>query len=64
MAEPQYPFTMWRWRIYDSVTQRRITTRYHMTESDALAKDPTAEKAPGTEMVIERPLETRNWSPR
>lgn len=52
VAEPTYPFSMWRWRLDDDVTQRRITTRYHMTEAEALAKDPKAEKVPGTEMVI------------
>lgn len=55
MDEPTYPFTMWRWRVYDDVTQRRIITSYLMTEADALATDPKAEKVAGTERVITGP---------
>jgi hypothetical protein len=54
VAGPTYPFSIWRWRVYDDVTQRRITTRYHMTEEEAYERHPDAEKVPGSEMVIER----------
>lgn len=53
--ETTYPFTMWRWRILDPVRKRRFTTSYLMTEAEALAKDPTAEKAPDTARVITGP---------
>lgn len=53
MGEPTYPFTMWRWRVYDDVTKRRITTRYHMTEEEARARHGVdAVKMAGSEKVI------------
>ena len=39
---------LWRWRITDD-RGRRIETRHRMTEADALAQDPTAERIDGTE---------------
>ena len=50
---PDYPFSMWRWRLKDQIGRR--FTSWHMTETDALAKDPQAERVPGTEMVIDGP---------
>ena len=44
---------LWRWRITDD-RGRRISTRHLMTEADALATDPTAERIPGTEEVRKR----------
>ena len=38
---------LWRWVITDD-TGRRRPTRHRMTEADALAQDPTAERLPGT----------------
>lgn len=55
MSDPPPPYpagmqtiTLWRWRITDD-RGRRIETRHRMTEADALAQDPTAERIPGTE---------------
>ena len=39
---------LWRWVITDPLSGRRGPTRYRMTEADALATDPTAERVPGT----------------
>lgn len=45
-----HTITLWRWHITDD-RGRRIETRHRMTEADALATDPTAERIPGTEDV-------------
>lgn len=55
MADPTYPFTMWRWTVTDELTKRRRATRYLMTEEEARKLDPTAEKVPGSERVITGP---------
>lgn len=39
---------MWRWLITDPATGRRRATRYRMTEADARATDPGAERVPGS----------------
>lgn len=39
--------TLWRWRITDD-RGRRVETRDRMTEADALATDPQAERIAGT----------------
>jgi hypothetical protein len=38
----------WRWVVTEEWSGRRIKTRHVMTEADALERDPTAEKIPGT----------------
>jgi hypothetical protein len=45
----------WRWRITDPSSGRRSTTRYRMTEADALATDPAAERVPGSLEVLTVP---------
>lgn len=45
----------WRWRILDPDRGRRYTPRCHMTEADALALDPTAERVDGTLQLLELP---------
>lgn len=49
-----YPFTMWRWRVYDPIRRRKYESHL-MREEEAHALDPKAEKVPGTEMVITGP---------
>jgi hypothetical protein len=46
----------WLW-IVDSETPpgKRIKTRYRMTEADALARDPTSVKVPGSCEIREIP---------
>lgn len=40
---------LWRWRVADPVRPgRTYVTRYVMTEEQALAKCPTAERVPGS----------------
>lgn len=39
---------LWRWLITDPATGRRRPTRHVMTEADALATDPGAERVPGS----------------
>lgn len=48
-----------RWRIHwgDKV----FRTRWHMTEEEARAKDPQAEKIPGTLMVITPPESSTHY---
>ena len=56
MSEPVYPLRKWRWRIADPTRPgRRYVTRHHMTEAEALATDPAAERVEHTLMVIEGP---------
>jgi hypothetical protein len=43
----------WRWRVTDPASGRRYVTRHHMTEADALATDPAAERVEGTLQVLE-----------
>ena len=47
--------TLYRWRIRDEVTGRMRTTRHHMTEADALARHPEAERLDDTREVREVP---------
>lgn len=50
-----YPITKWRWRVADRRRPGRfVVTRHYMTEAEALAMDPKAQKH-GEPMVIERP---------
>lgn len=37
---------LWLWRVRDHTGRRRVITRYRMTEAEALASDPTAERVP------------------
>lgn len=45
----------WRWRITDPDSGRGSTTRYRMTERDALATDPRAERVEGSLEVLQVP---------
>jgi hypothetical protein len=36
------PLELWRWRLHSSITGRLFTSRYAMTEADALDVDPLA----------------------
>lgn len=47
----------WQW-VVDSETPpgKRIKTRHHMTEADALARDPTAVRVPGSLIVRSLPV--------
>jgi hypothetical protein len=38
----------WRWWIVSETTGRRVKTRHLMTEAQALERDPTATRVPGT----------------
>lgn len=44
---------LWRWWVTDPERGVRYATRHRMTEADALALDPTAERVPGTLEVRE-----------
>ncbi len=44
---------LWRWRITDPERGTTYATRHRMTEADALALDPAAERVPGTLEVRE-----------
>ena len=56
MSGPAYPIHKWRWRINDPARPgRRYVTRHHMTEAEALATDPAAERVENSLMVIEAP---------
>ena len=48
---------MWKWRVR-ALTGRVHVTRYRMTDIEALQRDPTAERVPGSMLVLEVP-ETR-----
>ncbi len=52
----------WRWVVTEEWSSRRIKTRHHMTEADALERDPTAEKIPGTYECREIPEDNRAHS--
>jgi hypothetical protein len=46
----------WCWRMRsDTVPHKLITTRWHMPEAEALARDPDAERVPGTLEVRQQP---------
>lgn len=53
------PVEFWLWWITDEVTKKRRKTRYRMTERDALAAYPDAEKVEGSCEVRQLP-ETDN----
>jgi hypothetical protein len=40
------PLELWRWRLHDAVTGRPYTSRFDMTEADALNADPLAVRLP------------------
>jgi len=46
----------WRWLMHSDTHHKRVKTRHLMTEADALAQDPTAERVPGS-------LELRSTQP-
>lgn len=64
MDAPTYPRHLWQWRVLDPDRpwQRRYKTRHHMTESEALAMDPTAERVEGTLRVIEGPGQAHSYT--
>ena len=63
MDPTAYPKHLWRWRVTDPARPaRRYLTRHHMSEAEALEMDPTAEREPGTLMVIERPADAHSSS--
>lgn len=39
---------LWRWRLTNPVTGKLYTTRYAMSEPDALQMSPDAQKVPGS----------------
>ena len=39
---------LWRWRLTDPATGRAYRTRYVMTQEDAFALDPGAQRVEGT----------------
>lgn len=39
---------LWRWRITDPASGHRYTTRHRMTDADALALDPAAQRVEGS----------------
>jgi hypothetical protein len=43
----------WRWRLKASTTGKLYTTRHLMTEAEALAQDPAAERLPHSRVVID-----------
>jgi hypothetical protein len=46
----------WRWEINSTTPPgRRIKTKHHMTEAEALERDPTAVRVPGTLEVRDLP---------
>ena len=45
---------LWRWRVRD-VRGKLITTRAHLTEAEALARDPCAVPEPGTQELRQVP---------
>lgn len=53
---------LWRWRLVDPATGRRVTTRYAMTEADARATDAAAEPVPGTREVRDVPDDAEQMS--
>lgn len=42
------PVVLWKWWIVDERTGKRRLTRYRMTEADALARHPGAERDPAS----------------
>lgn len=46
---------LWRWRLTSEITGRRYSSRWVMSEADALALDPTAERLPHSLEVREVP---------
>lgn len=56
MQPTTYPIIKHRWRVADPLRPgRRYETRHHMTEADALERDPGATPVEGTRMVITGP---------
>jgi hypothetical protein len=45
------PLELWRWRIHSPITGRLFTSRYAMTEADALVCDPLAARLPYSKEV-------------
>ncbi len=41
----------WRWRLRSEITGRLYTSRYDMTEADAQATNPKAQRLPGSKQV-------------
>jgi hypothetical protein len=46
----------WRWEVWSETGPRkRVKTRHHMTEADAMERDPTATRVAGTMEIRELP---------
>ena len=43
---------LWRWRLRNPVTGRLFTSRYAMTEADALDVDPLAVRLPCSKVAL------------
>lgn len=57
---------LYRWRMRSETSGRIVVTRYHMSEQDALAKDPAAERIESSREVRVIPddpeaLSTSSW---
>lgn len=56
---------LWRFTVRDERTGRVRTTRYRLTEAEALERyGPTARKVPGTDMVVSQGWHTSDWLKR
>ncbi|MBK6470311.1 MAG: hypothetical protein IPF94_06115 [Betaproteobacteria bacterium] len=58
---------LWRWRLTDPVTGRTYRTRHVMTQADALALDPQAQRVDHTlvrRQVPDGPHEHEHTNPR
>lgn len=52
MSSAQKVKVLWRWRVYDHVTKRRIITRHHMDEETARTSYPDAEKVEWSRLEV------------
>lgn len=58
---------LWRWRVTDPATGRAYRTRHVMTEADALALDPNAQRVDHTlerREVSDGPHEHQHTNPK
>ena len=54
---------VWSWKLRSETTGRIVRARWKMTEAEALARDPAAERVPGTveQRTIYAPGEWPRW---
>lgn len=52
---------VWAWRLRSETTGKVVRARWKMTEAEALARDPAAERVPGT-MESRTIYEPGEWS--